>query len=543
MNRSVNDWLLALMLTSPMLVFYAGYYLNHEPSLIPSGFIQDDNVTYVAYAKQYLDDDKFNPFYSNPFNDSGNYPRIYFQTQNFFIMALLKLDFPLQFLLPLFTITCSFLCFRIIIAIYDRLASHNEKRTLSIWLFAWGGGVLALAGIPVYFLYFSRNIEGFDFILDSFDIFFILDPGWGWWGLNLGRSLFFSCEAYYHLLFLSTILCILRRKWLVALAMSFVLSASHPFTGVEFLCIACLWLFVEKMLARNKNIPWWLAVGMFIGLAVHVYYYLFFLDQFADHLSVREQFSQNWRLRIYNMIPAYCIVGGLALLAYFRSVPLRNFFYDTNNRLFFCWFIVALALSNHELFIHPPMQPIHFTRGYIWTSLFLLGLPALHFIFSVINKKRSFSYVFIVFVIIFLSDNFLWILNYARFYRNKPDTEYISKEQQQVLHLLNQHSDNNTLILSSYDPAYLSTVYTKAYPWVSHPTNTPFYREKKLAYDRFISNNIIDTAWEGREVILVFHRNDSLELKRSQQLDVPVTLLTETESYRIFTGKIPNTLR
>ena len=404
-----------------------------------------------------------------------------------------------------------------------------------------GEGVYwTLAGIPMYFFYFSQNTAGLDFMHDSLDIIFILDPGWGWWGLNLGIFLFFSCEAYYHLLFLGAILCILKEKWLWALSLSFILSASHPFTGVEFLCIACLWVFVEKVLIGNKYIPWWFAGGLFICLSFHLYYYLFYLDQFAVHLSVKKQYSLNWRLRIFNMIPAYFLTVGLALLNYFRSTPPRSFFYKSNNRLFLCWFSVAFTLANHEIFINPPMQPIHFTRGYIWTSLFLLGLPALHSIYGFINKKKFSRCLFIFFIIVFMSDNFLWISNYVRFSCLEPTVEHISKEQQNILKLLNEHSDNKTLIVGSDYLPYLSTVYTKAYPWISHIFTTPFYREKKLAYERFINNNIIDISWRGREAIFIFRKNDIYELTRSEQLNIPLMLLIETESYRIFNGIVPN---
>ncbi|HWJ27422.1 MAG TPA: hypothetical protein VNS32_12830, partial [Flavisolibacter sp.] len=65
---------------------------------------------------------------------------------------------------------------------------------------------------------------------NAFDNSFILDPANGWWGLNLGRSLFFSCEAYYHVLFLGCIFYLLTRKWIKAFLLLVILTLSHPFT-------------------------------------------------------------------------------------------------------------------------------------------------------------------------------------------------------------------------------------------------------------------------------------------------------------------------
>lgn len=82
-----RNWLLALLLTAPMLIFFLGYLFNHSKDLEPTGFIQYDNVSYVAYARQYLDSDKTSIFYSNPFNESDDHKPIYFQTQTLFLPA------------------------------------------------------------------------------------------------------------------------------------------------------------------------------------------------------------------------------------------------------------------------------------------------------------------------------------------------------------------------------------------------------------------------------------------------------------------------
>ena len=89
MNKTSKDWLFAFILTVPMIIFYARHFTNHSSELSPTGFIAYDNVSYIAYAKEYQDADHVSLLYSNPLNDSGNYPRIYFQTQNVFFILLL----------------------------------------------------------------------------------------------------------------------------------------------------------------------------------------------------------------------------------------------------------------------------------------------------------------------------------------------------------------------------------------------------------------------------------------------------------------------
>ena len=530
MHKSNSNWLFALALTCPMLAFFCGYYFNYEPSLIPTGFIQYDNVSYLAYAKQYMDSNDFHILYSNPFNESGSYPRIYFQPHIFILFIFLKLGFPIHLILPLFTIVCSFFCFRLIISIYDHLVPQGKNRALSIWLFAWGGGLLVLAGMVVDF----RNPVNLDYL----DRIFILDPAWGWWGLNLGRSLFFSCEAFYHLLFLSGVVFILKKKWAHLLLLTFILSLTHPFTGIEFLCIVFTWSLLEKVLVRNKDISWWLIIGLGVILVFHIYYYLSYLNQFADHQSVKDQYSLNWRLRFFHMIPAYCIVGTLAFVSLLKSRTFKNYLSLSTTRLFLCWFIVAFLLVNHELFIQPPMQPLHFTRGYIWTSLFLLGLPALQFIYNIAEKRKKYKLLLIVFIICMLSDNFLWITNYIRNRNLFPSITHISQEQNEVLEWLKKNTTEKSLIIGSDDIPYLTTVHSRAYPWISHPFTTPFYKKKSMAYDAFIQSNKMDSAWIAREVFFIFRKQDSMEAKRALEFNIPAELIKETPSYKIIKTKI-----
>ena len=75
--------IIAIGLCIPLLIFYAGYLWNHEPGLRPTGFIQYDNVSYIAFAKQYLDADQVHLQYANPYNDA-EYSPIYFQPQSLF---------------------------------------------------------------------------------------------------------------------------------------------------------------------------------------------------------------------------------------------------------------------------------------------------------------------------------------------------------------------------------------------------------------------------------------------------------------------------
>lgn len=525
MRVKTNNWLFAFCLLIPMLAFFAGYLFNYNRDYIPTGLIMEDNALYLSYARQYLDADKLNLLYSNPFNETGGYSNIYFQVQSLILALMLKTGLG-GYSMIIFVLLFSLFCFRLVIAIYDILIPASKYRTISIILFAWGGGLLALSGIPVHFL---RPWDGQDF----FDRIFFLDPGWGWWGLNLGRSLFITCEAFYHFLFLLSIYFILKKKWTPALLGIFVLSVSHPFTGIELLAILAAWLGIEKLFIRNKDIPWYFAIGTGLILVFHLFYYLWFLDRYPDHHSVSEQFSVNWRLRFFSMIPAYAIVAPLAFLAIFRFSKPRMYFSDPTKRLFLCWLIVVLLLVNHELFMKP-RQPIHFTRGYDWTGFFLLGLPALIPLFEYFKRIRWGKSLYIIFIALFLSDNFLWITNYIRFTDKTKAVMYISPAQKEVLDIVGEKADNKTMIVTSdVDVSMLSTVYTPVYPWISNRYTTPFYEEKKSRFDKFIQTGVEDSAWVNRKIIYVFDLRDSLQNQVASAFSDGI-LLKKTGNYAVF---------
>jgi hypothetical protein len=520
MHKLKHNWLFALVLTAPMILFYLAYYFNHLPSLLPTGFTGYDNVSYVANAKQYFDADRFSLFYSNPLNDSGNYPAIYFQTQTVFLALLLCIGLSPGLTIILLNWLGTLLSFRMAIGIYDHLYPNSDRRKLFISFFCWGGGLLALACIPIALIKSMGN-------LNFLDCLFFIDPAWGWWGLSFGRGHFISTEGYYHFLFLAGILCILKKKWNIALLVALILSLSHPFTGIEYLAIVAGWVFVEKIVVKNKDVPWKFLIGTSLIMAFHIFYYLVYLNQFPEHRSVSEQYSLNWRLRFFNMIPAYCLVGAFALASLLKLK--KTFFNNETRRLFFTWFVIAFLLANHEMFMRP-MQPLHFTRGYVWTSLFLLGLPAFHNLFQ--NKKlKKYPFVLTLFSILFFSDNFLWITKGASFTSTSPSVSYITTEQKNLLEVIAKNSDAKTLIIGNDEVlVYLSTVYSKAYPWISHPYTTPFAAKKAKAYNDFIEKGTIDPLWKNREVIFVFHKNDSAELQRSQSLSFPFATLANTQS-------------
>ena len=205
----------------------------------------------------------------------------------------------------------------------------------------------------------------------------VFDPSDGFWFLNLGRNLVFTTEAYYHLIFLGCILLVLWRRFAWALTCAALLSASHPFYGLELLIVLGVWSIIEWVGKRPDRPPLYFPIALSVLTVLHVGYYLVLLNYLSEeHRVLKQQWSLPWLLPFSSMLAAYGIVAALAAIALIEHWR-RTRSLSWTQRLFLIWFAVCLALGKHDLLI-TPVQPLHFTRGYIFgTPLFLIGAPIL----------------------------------------------------------------------------------------------------------------------------------------------------------------------
>ena len=60
MNR--KRIVLVLLLSLPVIALVLHHYWMHAPGLTPTGFLMSENVLYMSYAHQYLDQDSFSFF-------------------------------------------------------------------------------------------------------------------------------------------------------------------------------------------------------------------------------------------------------------------------------------------------------------------------------------------------------------------------------------------------------------------------------------------------------------------------------------------------
>jgi hypothetical protein len=494
----LHRWLFAALLILPATVPYLNHYLAGGEGL-PTGFIQGDQPGYMAVAREYFDRG-ISLTYSNPFVPFTDGPSIYFQPQTF-LLGLLWFCTRLDpgFLFVIFGLIFALICARVAVALYEHCAgSWDLSARVGILLFFWGGGLLALAGAVSSPLHtFSAG----DAML--FGNLFRWDPFEGWWFLNFGRNLIMPLEAYYHAIFFGAVLAYLREKYVLAGALLFLLCASHPYSGSELLIILLVWGAAEGFaFAPHRRVRRFFGVALLIGL-FHVGYYLLFLPHFGEHRALMHQWSKWWVLDWRSAVLGYGLVALFAVAALSRRNALRL----RENRLLLMWSLVACVLVKHELFTDFPIEPLHFTRGYVWTPLFLLGLPALLGVIRSLLRRRSFvsGLALAALLALFLLDNGLWLTAVGRGYL--IEQVRTTAEQKEVFSVLNSEAcAGSTVLTPDRQVALLSTVYTPLRPWTTHLRYTDDDIERRGQVQDLILHGKSTEAWAGWKLAVVLDR-------------------------------------
>jgi len=525
---------MSLALLLPVIALYACEYLRGGFT----GFIQYDQPSYMAFARKFFDGG-FHFLYGNPFSPDPHTPAIYFQIHLLvlgFLQAITGCDPGLLYVI--FGFIAALIYVRVAMALYEQVAGlGTPAQGAGLVLFIWGGGVLALAGLGFHLLQRS-NVQ------TTLTDLFHFDPAEGWWFLNLGRNLVFPTEAYYHALALGAVLMAMRNNFRAALWLALILSLSHPFTGLQFLLILLAWCWWEMGFLGNRTIPFTFPAMLFGVLTFHLAYNVVLLNLFPEHRALFVQWSFAWGEGASAFIPADALVGFLAWRAMRNRHLAAELFSSPVNRLLLTWFVVSFILAHHDL-VTTPKQPLHFSRGYTWIPLFLLGAqPLLRMLESCFSlKSRMLRVAALGFIfLIGLSDNLAWFGLHAamavapRFGITwlPEDGFRLSADDRQLYGWLMQRPVPHDELLvtpgSDSSVVYLAMVYTDYRAWYSHFASTPFANQRKQELADFFQTGTAPSGWRGRTILMIVPKADPHDY--GGNLASPI--LYENDGYRVW---------
>jgi hypothetical protein len=441
--------------------------------LVPTAFIQYDLPYYVANGRQHFAQG-MHLTYGNPYASYGT-PAIYFEPHIFLLGMLQWIGLSPDLALIAFHLAAVAFAATVGAKLYEEWVGWNTLgQKLGLIIFFWGGGVLSLAGAAFGLFAHVKLMQA----VLSFD------AGDGWWMFNFGRNLVYPTEAYYHGLFLLSILLLIKKRFVGAIIAAALLSASHPFTGLSLALILVLYSALELKL-RSGAAPWKLLFGSCAIAIVHLAYYTVFLNRFADHRAIEAQWmKREWFYGFWTFAPALYLVAIFAFGGLTRSKNLAAMLAKPRNRLCLVWFAVICGLTHHDLIIQP-RQPVHFAHGYDWIALFLLGAPGIVAAVEkllAIRPRPAMVLALSAFLGLFLSDNLLWFATFT-----DPSVQWqtvaLTHDQKGVLDWLARHASGAAYVASSDQRInYLTPTYTNIRTWRGHDINTPdvVVRESQL---------------------------------------------------------------
>jgi len=492
---SAPTWirLAPMLLSLPALLPLAGALL--VPWLqgkVPTGFIEYDLPSYLAEGRAYFVRG-FHLTYSNPYS-GYDAPAIYFQPQTLLLGLMQQLGLDPGITFNIFGLLALFFAAAVAVKFYiEVVGAETTAKKIGLVCFVWGGGVFTLVGAGLALARHGTLLSVFEF-----------EPTWGWWMLNFGRNLVYPTEAYYHGLFLLSVLALFRKRLVLCLVLAALLCISHPFTGLSLILILIAYSGLELLL-RSGAVTFKFLLGAILIAALHLTYYMVWLNRFNDHRVLQAQWQQwpkAWLYRPKAYVAALIIVGVLALwrLARSRFHCLR----EPRTRLFAVWFLVVFALTQHNLVMRRPLQPIHFAHGYDWTALFFLGAPVL---ISILDSTLKISRPMVrwsalaLLMGVFLLDNAAWLVKIA------VHNEFLlslTRGESGVLTWLSHNLKSGDMVVCEDETiSYLVTTYTPGRSWKGHEKNTPYMEQRYNEIERLFSQGTVLPAWERRGVIFV----------------------------------------
>ena len=323
----------------------------------PTGFIILDCAYYCANGREIFE--RGNGLaYCNPYDPDPAAPVIYWHWLPWLLGAgtrILGLDtgFTLCLLGAIGGLACAWLTFRLVEAVLP-----TSRFLVPCFLFTmWGGGLLVLSAVATNL---ALGRPPLTFLLQH-------DPFEGMWFLNWGRNLILPTEAVYHALAVGAWLAAVRDRPWTAVGCVAALAATHPFSGIQQLLVVGAW-FAWRALTRLRLE--WPAVAHLAVFLAFCSYYFGYLPRFPQHQDIHGRWSLEWNLGLVSLLAAGVPVFALAAARCWRD----RHHWRPEMTFFLIAAAVSLTLAKHELFV-PARQPLHFTRGYTWLPLCLLGLP------------------------------------------------------------------------------------------------------------------------------------------------------------------------
>lgn len=464
-QTSLSVWAWCLVAVLPFILLHLFLYFQNSSY---TGFIQGDQPYYVANGRAIFE--RGNGIgYPNPYDYRTSAPVIYYHWLPWLFglgTAVLMFDPGVFYLLIGFI--ASIVGSRLLFQLIQVRVGNSAITPYLLVLFSWGSGIMVYyaflanlfshLGTPSAWLYFDP---------------LQYEPYGGWWFLDWGRNNLYATEAIYHTLVLWCWLCIVKNRYVRALLPMLLIATTHPWTAVELFAMVGAWIVVGVISRKRSDIQ--IPISFIVTAAIIVlgfaWYYYVYLPAFPEHYNLIRNWYFPWLLPMKAFILSHFWVLILAILFLWKVKDKWH-----NQTIFYLTCAVAaFLLAKHDLFIQP-LQPLHFTRGYTWIAIALLGVPYTSRWIESIKEKISLPtfYTFALITLLFVSvDTFTFL-------GTKPEKEMITLDHN-GRHLFNVMQDKKiegVFVSQDSTLSFLSATYTQVKPLLGQVHLTPQFYEK-----------------------------------------------------------------
>lgn len=504
-----------------------------------TGFFHEELPYYIANGRAAFD--RGNGLaYPNPYDPDPAAPAIYAHWLLWLLgilPAMLHVDpGDLVFGLTLLTsLGFAFLTWQLLKA---RL-SPGPVPTAAFVLSMWGGGLLVAAGIAV----------GSIGTTDPYTNLLQFDPGRGLWFLNWGRNCLFVTESVYHMLVAGCWISEMRGQRAWGTLWCALLATTHPWSGLELLLTLNLWRALQWYQERHREAGIFCAVSI-VMLTCFLAYYRIWLPQFPHHLKLQQVWELDWSLSSRSAALAYLPVLIPAVARIFQGFTAadreqesaamdrgpsriqgepvdrtgqisasssssiqRAGRLDRAEQFLLCAVAVSAFLIFHDRWMKP-VQPLHFTRGYLWMPLFLIGLPTL------LRWISRSSWVLSAGLIVLLSiDNLTFSAIHSRWQWQGTTGLHLDVHDRAILRHMHERFPGQLILTQSDSLNYLTPAYANLRPWIGHPFNTPDYNLRKQTVENVFAAGKVQPDLIPPEVdVLVIRRTSDDEALRGSPI-------------------------
>jgi len=460
----------------------------------PTGFLIFDSAYYCANAREIFE--RGNGLaYCNPFDPDPAAPVIYWHWLPWLVgvgTKVLGVDPGFMFCLAgaIGGFACAFLTFRLVEAILPA----SRALVPCYLLVMWGGGLLVASAVAANLVHGRTPLY---FLLQN-------DPFNGWWFLNWGRNLVLPTEAVYHALVAAAWLAAMQNRPWPAVGAVAALAATHPFSGIQHLLVLGAWLAWRAIARRRFE---WPAMVHLAVMAAFLGYYFGYLPRFPQHVAIHSRWSLHWVLDLGPLVAAGAPVFALAAARCWRD----RHAWRPEMTFFVIAACVSLALAKHELLM-PARQPLHFTRGYTWLPLCLLGLPLVEQWLSralatpIRPGRWALAAAFFACAIL---DNTAFILREWNQHPTRRSDCHVSAAMADAFAFLDQAGQTGTVLALNpesdtwTDYNYLSATYTSLTPLIGHPHLTPGFDDLAAAIKEWRRGGNAPLALDRVDVMII----------------------------------------